>query len=502
MPGTRDCSLMAASAARLKKTDPLGTGLLEKKLLELVRASLEFAGRSVDDAAPALPALKRSPVRRRAAPVVLAFSGGRDSTALLDLLVRIASERGSGLRKIVAVHVHHGLSPHADEWLAHCEGEAARQGAQFIARRVTVRRRGQGIEAAARATRYAALAEAARECGAMLVFSAHQRDDRLETFLLQWLRGAGLEGLAAFPASREFAGEGLQLVRPLIDVERADIDRYLELRKLAFVEDDSNADLALARNALRAEILPRLEDIRAGYRASAARSIDLVAEAAAALRSVAQDDLGAVTRDAPPGMLRLDALFELPATRRTWVLRAWLASAGVEAPPRARLLELLAQARSARGDARLLIRVGAREVRRYRGLLLLREATSADRSEEQVHWRGEAEVAIAAWSGVLRFERTRGEGFDPEWLAAEPLALRPRAGGERFKPKAGRPSKTLKRLFQDAGIPEFARGRLPLVWRGDDLIYVAELGADVRLTDQDGERIALTWLPDATLLES
>lgn len=501
MPGTRDCSPMAASAARPKRADPLGSAALESNLLEQVRTSLELAARAIEESAAAPPALKRSPARRKSAPVVLAFSGGRDSTALLDLLARLAAERGSGLRDVVAVHVHHGLSPHADDWLAHCEAEATRQGAEFIAKRVAVRRRGQGIEAAAREARYAALSEAARECGATLVLSAHHRDDRLETFLLQWLRGAGLEGLAAFPSNREFAGGGLQLVRPLIDVERADIDRYLALRKLKFVDDDSNADLALARNAVRAEILPRLEGIRAGYRTSAARSIELVAEAADALRSVALADLSSVTRDAPPGMLRLDALFELPAVRRTWVLRAWLASAGVEAPPRARLLELLEQARSARSDARLLIRVGAREIRRYRGLLLLRDAASADRSEEQLQWRGEAEIAIPGWSGVLRFERTRGEGFDPEWLAAEPLALRPRAGGERFKPKAGRPSRTLKRLFQDAGIPEFARARLPLVWRGDELIYVAELGADVRLTDRDGERIVLTWLADATLLE-
>lgn len=150
----------------------------------------------------------------------------------------------------------------------------------------------------------------------------------------------------------------------------------------------------------------------------------------------------------------------------------------------------------------MLIRVGAREVRRHRGLLLLRDVDTADRTEEAIVWRGEDEIAIPAWSGVLRFDRTQEEGFDPEWLAGEVLALRPRAGGERFKPNAARPSKTLKRLFQDAGVPEFARARLPLVWRRDDLIYVAGLGPDVRFTDRDGERIALRWLPDATLLES
>ena len=95
-----------------------------------------------------------------------------------------------------------------------------------------------------------------------------------------------------------------------------------------------------------------------------------------------------------------------------------------------------------------------------------------------------------------------GEGFDPEWLRAEPLEVRPRGGGERFKPAhPARPSKTLKRLFQDAGIAEFERGRLPLLWRDGELIFVAGLGADVRFTDRDGERIAIEWEPDASLLE-
>jgi tRNA(Ile)-lysidine synthase len=80
--------------------------------------------------------------------------------------------------------------------------------------------------------------------------------------------------------------------------------------------------------------------------------------------------------------------------------------------------------------------------------------------------------------------------------------LRGRGGGERFKPQAGRPSRTLKRLFQDAGVPEFERGHLPLVWRQDRLIYVAGLGADVRLTDSGGARVQLRWQPASDLIRA
>jgi len=163
---------------------------------------------------------------------------------------------------------------------------------------------------------------------------------------------------------------------------------------------------------------------------------------------------------------------------------------------------MLGQVRSARSDARLLLRVGEREIRRYRGLLLLKSSDTGSRDAESFRWSHEQEIALPSWSGVLRFTTVNNEeGFDPEWLAAQPLEVRPRGGGERFKPQAARPSKTLKRLFQDAGIAEFDRSRLPLLWRGGELIFVAGLGAEVRLTDRDGERIRISWQADATLID-
>jgi tRNA(Ile)-lysidine synthase len=201
-------------------------------------------------------------------------------------------------------------------------------------------------------------------------------------------------------------------------------------------------------------------------------------------------------------MIWLDRVGALPPARQTAVVRAWLDRAGVEPPSRARLLELLDQARTARSDTRLLVRVGDREVRRYRGLLLLKEADGESSDVQSFRWQGEDEVSVPGWGGALHFNPVLdAEGFDPAWLRAAMLDVRPRGGGERFKPHPSRPSRTLKRLFQDAAIPEFERGRLPLLWRKGDLIYVAGLGADVRLTDRDGERIVIEWHPDAGLID-
>jgi tRNA(Ile)-lysidine synthase len=492
------CWVMANTRARPRKAEADDAALLQTVRDAIVRAVGGLRNAAAQSSAP----MQRTPARRNGEVAVVALSGGRDSMALLDLAARLVRSRGSGLRRLVAVHVHHGLSANADAWLAHCEAECAARNVPFIARRVIVKRRGRGLEAAAREARYEALVDAANEVEATVVLTAHHREDRLETFLIQWLRGAGVDGLAAFPPSRTFQGTDLLLLRPLIDVPRETIEGYVTARSIRFVDDESNDERSLLRNALRADILPRLDALRPGFRSAAARSVDLVAEAAEAMRSVAEADLAAASDGAPEGMLWLDRIGALPAARQTAVVRAWLEQAGVELPSRARLLELLEQARTARSDTRMLVRVGDREVRRYRGLLLLKSVQDDVQGVQIFRWDGEPEVSLPGWGGALRFRSVVDEeGFDPAWLRSEALEVRPRGGGERFKPHPSRPSKTLKRLFQDAAVPEFERGRLPLVWRKGELIYVAGLGADVRMTDRDGERVLIDWQPDAELID-
>ncbi|MCX8005384.1 MAG: tRNA lysidine(34) synthetase TilS, partial [Burkholderiaceae bacterium] len=436
---------MASSRKRPQTADPL-----EAALLAAVRAAVQAA---LDDGIADRPIDAGPRGRRRIGQALaLAFSGGRDSTALLDLAVRLRQARARGFRELLAVHVHHGLQRQADAWVEHCRALCERLQVPLVVRRVSVDRRGRGPEAAAREARYAALADAAREHGARLLLTAHHLDDRLETFLIQWLRGAGPEGLAGLPPQRAL-GE-LLLVRPLLDFARADLERYVALRGLPYVDDPSNTNTRLLRNALRQQVIPALAAARPGMRAAAARSITLLGEAAEVLRECAAADLAACAAGAPAGMLRLDRLAQLAPARQALVLRHWLAGHGVATLARARLRDLLTQALAARADAKLLARVGALEIRRHRGLLLVRPAQRLTAAEATVVWHGESAVAVPAWRGVLHFESDAEEGFDPRWLAERPLQLRGRSGGERFKPHPTRPSKTLKRLFQEAGIPD------------------------------------------------
>jgi tRNA(Ile)-lysidine synthase len=483
---------MASSRKRAPRADPL-----EQTLLDAVADAVAQALRP---AAPrALPMEDRRVRSRSAGPLIIAVSGGRDSVALLDLACRLRASKALHFRRLLAVHVNHGLQPAAADFERHCVALARVLDVELEARHVAVQPRGRGVEAAARAERYAALAETARRHRAHAVLTAHHLDDRIETFLIQWLRGAGPDGLAAFPPVRAFDGD-LRLVRPLADVARAQIDAYVARRELAYVDDPSNRSEAMLRNALRARVLPALEAVRPGYARSAARAVDLVAEAAETLKELGEHDLEWCVEGAAAGALRLDRLVQLSAPRRALVVRHWLAAAGIEAPSRARLYQVLDQSLLARSDARLLIRLGEHEVRRHRGLMVLRPAVAEAPVETVVTWRGEEELAVPSWGGVLQFIVGEHEGFDPQWLRDAPLMLRARRGGERFKPHAGRPSRTLKRAFQDAGVPEYERGALPLVWRGEELVYVAGIGPDVRLIEADGARVRLHWRADRQLL--
>ncbi len=182
--------------------------------------------------------------------LLVAFSGGLDSTLLLVLAAQYAREHSLPLR---ALHVHHGLSPHADEWVAHCEAVCQQLAVELLVERVTlIRGNGESLEAQARTARYQRLTARMRE-GEWLL-TAHHQDDQLETLLLALKRGAGLRGLAGILQSQPFAG-GL-LLRPLLDMSRAELAEAAASLPFGWVEDESNQDVSYDRNFLRQTLIP------------------------------------------------------------------------------------------------------------------------------------------------------------------------------------------------------------------------------------------------------
>lgn len=214
------------------------------------------------------------------AHLLVAVSGGPDSTALLAALVELAPARAL---RLTAAHVDHALRPESAAEASRAAATATKLGVPMVVRRVELRR-GAGPEDRARRERYRALAAIAAEVNADWIVTGHTQDDQVETLLLRLLRGAGRRGLGAMRPRRG------RLLRPLLATTRTDVRRYLAERALDFVVDPSNADLRFARNRirrvvlplLRAEFNPRLDPALAGLATRLGDEDDFLAAAATA----------------------------------------------------------------------------------------------------------------------------------------------------------------------------------------------------------------------------
>lgn len=193
-------------------------------------------------------------------PYLIGVSGGRDSVALLHLLVEF------GYEHLVLCHLNHrlrGRASDADERFVRKLAEELKVG--LTIRRTDVkslaRRRKMSIEAAARLARYDFFAETAKTRGCSSLFLAHHADDLVETFLINLFRGAGSAGLAAIreTSHHRITGVDLRVLRPLLGIWRPAIDKYIRERRIDFREDASNASLGPLRNRIRHRVIPYLE---------------------------------------------------------------------------------------------------------------------------------------------------------------------------------------------------------------------------------------------------
>jgi len=420
--------------------------------------------------------------------IVVGVSGGVDSVALLHALAQVAPGLSVSL---CALHVHHGLSAHADDWARSCSEQCEALGVPLIQARVHVDRYSElGVEGAAREARYAVFKQQQVDAVAL----AHHADDQAETLLLQLLRGAGVRGLSAMPASRVLdAATGLRLVRPWLRLTRAQIRRYAQRAGLSWIEDESNLDLAFDRSFLRVRILPELGTRFPGLVETFGRAAHNLADAAQLLEDLAARDAQGAAADTLP----VSALTPLSPARARNLLRWFLERQHLPAPARDQLEEALRQALAARRDAQLRVRVGAVWLRRHRGRLYLESAGRKPARSWSLTWTGQHQVALPAGLGCLRFEPAHGTGLSVARLSAQGVTVRPRSGGERMRLAPNRPTRTLKNLLQETRVPEWERARMPLMFAGETLVWVPGVGQDFRFaaaSDEPG--VMPSWQPE------
>lgn len=407
--------------------------------------------------------------------VAVAFSGGLDSTALLHATVSAAS----GSAQVLALHVHHGLQAGAEDWAAHCSRQAAALGAGFQMRRLPGRPpAGESTEAWARAGRHAALHEMATAAGIDLLLLAHHRRDQAETFLLQALRGAGTAGLAGMP--RQQWRSGLCWARPWLDRPREQILAYAQQHGLRWLDDPSNADPRFARNRLRQALWPAFGAAEAAL-AQSARWAGEAHALAQELAGLDLDELGAGER------LDLRGLLALSPARASNALRGWLALRLGQPAPASLVQRLL---REASPDGAAAWPAPGGQLRSYRGGLHWVSHAARPAPPLTVDLSAPGCYPQAAWQGAW-WVQPASPGLPAARLTG--LLQCGRHGGEQFQRAPGSVPRSLKKAWQEAGLPAWRR-QGPLLWDGAALIAVASLGMDARALVDQG--LALQWVED------
>ena len=362
--------------------------------------------------------------------IAVAYSGGLDSSVLLNLAIGFAQEKNLPL---FAFHIHHGLSPNADSWLLHCESICFQNGIPFFAVKVNVSKDGKlGLEAGARAARYSALGALCGEHKLSIVLTAHHQDDQAETVMLRLLRGSGVAGLSGMDlynyAPSLLGSDKLLLARPLLSQSKQALLEYAIKNQISHINDESNLDSRFARNALRQQVMPILAKVSPGYAERMVRSARHAQSAARLLQELAEQDIAKCSLD---NALSIDLMRDLSDDRIENILRFWLSTLNVRMPSTARLAEMRSQLFVARHDAKISIAHDGLEIHRFKNKIVFSKKRSAENEgvfPVDFTWGGEPCLYFPKFHGYLHFDNA-SIGVDSSWLMQQRLSLGLRQGG-------------------------------------------------------------------------
>jgi len=316
---------------------------------------------------------------------------------------------------------------------------------------------------------------------------AHHREDQAETVMYRLARGCGVHGAAGM-AGRSALDALHTLWRPLLQESRPAMLAYARLHNLRWIEDESNASLQFDRNFLRSEVFPVLTSRFPRVASQFARAAQRFAEAAHLLDELAAADAQPVS--AGWQTLPVARLQPLTVLRQLNLLRWFLARHALN-PSEKQLNLILAQLLTARDDTQPCLRLGNREVRRFRG-----EVYVVTRHPDPLPQKGACPAgqvwAPPGWAGRLTWVQAAG-GLDEAWL--DKVEVRPRSGGEVLRPRPGGPSRPVKHLFQEANIPPWLRSQWPLLWRGDALLAIPGVAVQADFQAAQGLGYWPHWQP-------
>lgn len=411
--------------------------------------------------------------------ILVAFSGGLDSSVLLHTLVTLRATQLPALQ-LRAVYVHHGLSMHADQWGEHCAQVCAAWQVSFQLLRVQVDVGHKGVEAAARDARYQAIARIIDTDETLL--TAQHNDDQCETFFLALKRGSGPAGLASMAMEKAFAQS--QQLRPLLPISRHQLADYAAKHQLTWIEDESNQDDRFDRNFLRLHIMPSLRQRWPHFPEAVARSAQLCAEQECLLDELLHSTLqSAINKE---GALDIAALQNISVIKRYALLRRWLARFSMPFPAKEQLQRIWQEVALARKDAEPVLKLGEHYIRRFRQRLYVLPLISSLKAW-RLAWNSDQPLILPESLGTLTWA-SMGVAVR---AARKEESVSIRFGAQGMQRIVGREhARSIKKIWQEQGIPPWQRERIPMLYYNDELI--AALGVFITQAGS-AQNLISTW---------
>jgi len=441
--------------------------------------------------------LDRVLVNLQSRRLCVSLSGGLDSVVLLHALVQLRTVNDNW--QLRAMHVNHQLQKDSGRWAQQCVDLCIQLNVPCKVLRVDVRDvKTQGLEAAARAARYAAL-EKALESDEVLL-TAHHADDQLETILIALMRGAGLNGLAAMPAIERF--EHAWHARPLLEFTRVQLQSWAMQQSLTFIDDPTNTRTQFNRNFLRAEVIPQLRQRWPSAAITATRSASHLGETLMLLREYATKDLSNAVAN---GALSIAILQTWSPQRRRAVIRQWLQNNEVLLPATRVMQALEHDMFNAAEDRIPCIRWDQYSIHRYRDHLHLEKQPRPEEITEVIEWNWKAPLSLPHQLGRLCMTSDASVAVPhaSELNASKlpvTLSVRFRRGGEHIQLPGEFFHRELRKALQEAGVLPWWRGRIPLLYLGEKLVAVAGFWVDAEFAAIDGHPVMrLCWQHGETL---
>ena len=413
------------------------------------------------------------------AKLVLAYSGGVDSEILAQGLASYAKQHPE--YHYLLVHVHHGLSLNADAWAKHCEIQALHYQLPIDIIRVQVNTGPRlSIEAEARIARYKAI-KALMDTGDILL-TAHHLDDQLETVLLALKRGLGPKGLSAMGAVQQFDGDKV-LLRPLLSIDRAQIEAKAEILALQHIEDESNTDDKYDRNFLRLEIIPKLKARWSAIATTASRSAALCAQQQSVIDSEVSLRLPEFIEKVIHGngiALNLTLLGKQTSHWQMLLFRGYVEQLKFAPPSQVQLKQLLNQLLLAKPDAKIELRIGDMLVRRFKGMAYF-SSFKQEEVEQVTQLNIEVNFTLMKQDSAIQlslslnrcvdvikaYEGERVRMPDTNEVTTVRFSL---LGSTLCHPHNRQQSRQLKKLWTEYGIPPWERGKVPLIFYNERLV--------------------------------